>query len=71
MTTTEARMRQLLKAAPRSTDDLLSLLLDGLDWPIPYGLTWDDLQLEWEPEELHLDPEKVAKLKHISQIPKL
>ncbi len=71
MTATEPRLRQLLKSAPRSTDDLLTLLLDGLDWPIPDGLTWDDLQLEWEPEELHLDPEKVAKLKHISQIPQL
>lgn len=71
MTATEDRLRQLLKAAPKSTDDLLTLLLDGLDWPIPGGLTWDDLQLEWEPEELHLDPEKVAKLRHISQIPQL
>ncbi|MDF9716629.1 hypothetical protein INN71_04060 [Nocardioides sp. ChNu-153] len=71
MTANESRLRQLLKAAPKSTDHLLTLLLDGLDWPIPDGLTWDDLQLEWEPEELHLDPEKVARLKHISQIPQL
>ena len=71
MTANEDRLRQLLKAAPQSTDHLLTLLLDGLDWPIPDGLTWGDLQLEWEPEELHLDPEKVAKLKHISQIPQL
>ncbi|QNF95363.1 type ISP restriction/modification enzyme [Janibacter sp. YB324] len=49
----------------------MTLLLDGLGWPIPDGMTWDDLQLEWEPEELHLDPQKVAKLKHISQIPRL
>lgn len=71
MTARENRLRQLLKAAPTSTDDLLTLLLEGLNWPIPDGLTWDDLQLEWQPEELHLDPDKVAKLKHISQIPKL
>ena len=71
MTANEDRLRRLLKAAPQSTDHLLTLLLDGLDWPIPDGLAWDDLQLEWEPEELHLDPEKVAKLKHISQIPQL
>lgn len=71
MTAPEPRLRQLLAAAPESTEHLLTLLLDGLDWPIPDGLTWDDLQLEWEPEELHLDPEKVAKLKHISQIPQL
>lgn len=71
MIANEGRLRQLLKAAPQSTDDLLTLLLDGLGWPIPDGIAWDDLQLEWEPEELHLDPEKVAKLKHISQIPQL
>ncbi|MFC3687083.1 type ISP restriction/modification enzyme [Aquipuribacter hungaricus] len=71
MTANETRLRQLLRAAPQSTEHLLTLLLDGLDWPIPDGLTWDDLQLEWEPEELHLDPEKVAKLRHISQIPQL
>lgn len=71
MTTTEARLRQLLQAAPRSAEDLLTLLLDGLDWPIPDGLTWDDLHLPWEPEELHLDPRKVAKIKRISQVPQL
>ena len=71
MTATDDRLRRLLRAAPKSTDHLLTLLLDGLDWPIPDGLTWDDLQLEWEPEELHLDPDKVAKLKHISQVPQL
>ena len=43
----------------------------GLDWPIRDDLAWDDVQLEWEPEELHLDPEKVAKLRHISQIRQL
>ncbi len=71
MSTEEERLRQLLRAAPRSAEHLLRLLLDGLDWPIPDGLSWEDLQLEWEPEELHLDPDKVAKLKHISQVPKL
>lgn len=70
MSASEDQLRQLLKAAPKSADHLITLL-HGLDWPIPDGLTWDDLQLEWEPEELHLDPEKVAKLKHISQVPQL
>lgn len=71
MTANENGLRQLLKAAPRSAEDLLKLLLDGLDWPIPDDLTWDDLHLEWQPEELHLDPDKVAKLKRISQLPRL
>lgn len=71
MSITESRLRQLVKAAPKSTDDLLTLLLDGLGWPIPDGLTWDGLHLPWEPEELHLDRQKVADLKYIAQVPKL
>jgi len=67
----EDRIRKLLQAAPRSAQNLLDLLWNGLGWPIPDGLSWGDIQLEWEPEELHLDPEKVAKLKQISQIPPL
>lgn len=71
MSASDDRIRKLLQAAPRSADHLLDLLLNGLDWPIPDGLSWDDVQLEWEPAELHLDPEKVAKLTQISQIPPL
>lgn len=71
MSVTEDRLRQQLKAAPKSIEHLLTLLLEGLGWPIPEGLTWDDLQLEWEPDELHLNPDKVAALKHISQLPQL
>ena len=71
MNANEERLRQLLAAAPKSAENLIDLLLDGLDWPIPEGLSWDELQLEWEPEELHLDPEKVAKLRLISQVPPL
>jgi hypothetical protein len=71
MSASEDRIRRLLQAAPRSADHLLDLLLNGLDWPIPDGLAWGDIQLDWEPEELHLDPEKVAKLKQISQVPPL
>ena len=71
MNGTEDRLRRLLVAAPTSADHLVKLLRDGLDWQIPTDLTWDDLQLEWEPEELHLDPDKVARLKHISQLPQL
>ena len=71
MSANQDRIRRLLQAAPRSADHLLDLLLNGLDWPIPDGLAWGDIELEWEPEEFHLDPEKVAKLKQISQIPPL
>lgn len=71
MSGNEARVRKLLQAAPKSAEHLLDLLLNGLDWPIPDGLAWGDIHLEWEPEELHLDPTKVAKLKQISQVPPL
>lgn len=67
----EQRIRTLLQAAPKSVDDLLQLLAEGLDWPLPDTFPWADIQLEWDPSELHLDPAKVAKLKHISQIPPL
>src|SRR5947209_4466847 len=67
----EDHIRRLLQEAPKSADHLLDLLLNGLDWPIPDGLAWGDIHLEWEPEELHLDPQKVARLKQISQVPPL
>lgn len=71
MSVVENRLRKLLKAAPTSPDHLFTLLVDGLDWPIPDGFSLSDIELEWEPEELHLDPEKVATLTQISQIPPL
>lgn len=71
MSVVEKKLRQLLKAAPTSPNHLFDLLVDGLDWPIPEGLLLSDIELDWEPEELHLDPEKIAKLTQISQIPPL
>ncbi len=71
MSVVENRLRKLLKAAPTSPDHLFTLLVDGLDWPIPDGFSLSDIELEWEPEELHLDPGKVAQLTQISQIPPL
>ncbi|UTT49883.1 type ISP restriction/modification enzyme [Rhodococcus gordoniae] len=71
MSVVEKRLRQLLKSAPTSPDHLFDLLVDGLDWPIPAGFSLSDIELDWEPEELHLDPKKVAKLTQISQIPPL
>ncbi|MCD2115009.1 hypothetical protein LQ384_28445 [Rhodococcus rhodochrous] len=71
MSAVEKRLRQLLKSAPTSPDHLFDLLVDGLDWPIPEGFSLSDIELDWEPEELHLDPKKVAKLTQISQIPPL
>jgi hypothetical protein len=63
---------QLIRRAPRSTDDLLALLFDGLDWPRPAGMEIDEVPLlPWSPEELHLDSSSVAKLTRIRQLPKL
>lgn len=68
----DAKMKQLIKAAPRSFSDLISLLDVGLGWPL-YDATFvaEDVLLDWSPEELHLDPDQVARLVGISQIPPL
>ncbi|MGD4206344.1 hypothetical protein QT666_22515, partial [Xanthomonas citri pv. citri] len=65
-------LRALLTAAPKSTGDLFNLLYEGFDWPI-YDTTLepDDILIDWAPEELHLNPDEVARLAAISQIPPL
>ncbi len=63
---------RLVRRAPQSTEDLLELLFDGLDWPRPRDLDIDEIPLlPWTPDELHLDPNAVAKLDRIQQLPKL
>lgn len=63
---------QLIRNAPRSTEDLLELLFTGLDWPRPAGMDIEDIPLlPWTPNELHLDPDQVAKLERIQQLPRL
>lgn len=63
---------QLVRRAGRSTESLLALLFEGLDWPIPAGMQPEDVPLiKWTPEELHLDPKSVAKLSKIQQLPPL
>lgn len=72
MTPNETRMQRLIKAAPRSTADLLAFLNEGLEWPLyDDALEPEELLLDWNPEELHLDPSQVAKLAGISQMPPL
>lgn len=71
MTVDAARLRTLLKAAPKSTVDLLALLHEGFEWPIyDTALEPDDVLIDWSPEELHLDSSEVARLAGISQIPR-
>jgi hypothetical protein len=69
----ETRLAELFRDAPRSLRDLLELLREGLDWPIPdeYAAEPDDLMLDWTADELHLDPVHVARLAAISQLPRL
>ena len=62
----------LVRKAPRSSEDLLTLLFEGLDWPKPSNREIDEIPLmAWSPEELHLDPSSVSKLTKIRQLPKL
>lgn len=70
----EDKLKRLLKKAPNDVWALIELLRDGLDWPFPEMepsiLQPDDVLIDWKPEELHLDPEKVAKVADIFQVPK-
>ena len=71
MSVTHDRLAGLLRAAPSSPRDLFQLLVEGLDWPIPDGLDLQDEVIPYDPSELQLDPDKVAKLRTIQQIPPL
>lgn len=68
------KLKRLLTKAPNDIWALIELLRDGLDWPFPEmspsTLQPDDVLIDWHPEELHLDPEKVAKIADIFQVPK-
>lgn len=69
----DAKLRELIRNAPKGTWALIDFLREGLSWPLPEVTTLqsDDILIEWKPEELHLDPAKVAKLIDISQLPPL
>ncbi len=68
------QLRKLLKKAPNDVWALIELLRDGLDWPFPdmepSTLLPDEVLIDWAPEELHLDPAKVASVADIFQVPK-
>jgi hypothetical protein len=70
----EGRFMRLLEKAPNDVWALIELLRDGLDWPFPEmepnTLQAEDILIDWRPEELHLDPAKVAKVADIFQVPK-
>lgn len=54
---------EYLKKAGSSLQAFADLLIYGLKWPIPSGLEWDDLPIDWSPAELDLDPEKVGPIR--------
>ncbi len=63
---------RLVKAAPSSTEALLELLFDGLDWPKPDRLEIADVPLiDFRPEDLHLRAEVLARLDSVQQLPPL
>jgi hypothetical protein len=70
MSVGETRLRKLVREAAGSAEGLFQLLVEGMDWPSPPDLAWEDVHLEWQPEELHLDTDKLATLRRISEIPK-
>lgn len=53
---------EYLTRAGSSLDAFAEFLIYGLGWPIPNGLVWDDLPIDWSPAELDLDPEKVGPI---------
>ena len=62
---------RLIEGAASSVEGLLRLLTEGLEWPIPQDadlLDDADLLLEWDPAELHLDPNELGALTAIRQI---
>jgi len=64
---TESINEKLVRNAPKSTEKLLELLFDGLDWPRPADMEIEDIPLlDWSPDELHLDPTAVARLEKIA-----
>lgn len=70
----QEHLKRLLRNAPNDVWALIDLLRDGLDWPFPdHGpstLQSDEVLIDWKPEELHLDPGKVAQVADIFQVPK-
>ncbi|WKK72615.1 hypothetical protein Q0F99_06685 [Rathayibacter oskolensis] len=51
-----------LQKAGSSLQAFTDLLVNGLDWPIPYGMEWDDLPIDWSLESLDLEPAKIGPI---------
>lgn len=63
---------RLVREAPKSTEALLELLFDGLDWPKPENLEIEDVPLvDLRPEDLSLREDAIARLRTVKQLPPL
>jgi hypothetical protein len=51
-----------LQKAGSSLQAFTDLLVNGLDWPIPDGMQWDDLPIDWSLESLDLEPAKIGPI---------
>ena len=58
-----ATIIEYLKKAGDSSQAFVEFLVHGLHWPIPDGMEWDDLPIDWSLQDLDLDPEKVGPIK--------
>lgn len=63
--------RELVRQAAESPKHLLDLLTDGLNWPVPEDKNLIDHLIPLKPEELHLNPELLARFDSLQQIPPL
>ena len=52
-----------LRKAGSSLRAFTDLLVYGLEWPIPNGMEWDDLPIDWSLESLDLDPAKIGPIR--------
>lgn len=68
MTPRAQAMDRLLRNAGSSIEAFRDFLIEGLNWPIPPELVWQQDVPEWDPTSLHLDPDKVARLSRIYQL---
>lgn len=51
-----------LQKAGSSLQAFTDLLIYGLGWPLPNGMEWDDIPIDWSLESLDLDPAKIGSI---------
>jgi hypothetical protein len=62
---------KLIRDAGKSIPHLVTFLAEYLKWPIPPNMEPADVTpAEWSLEELRLDPDRFARIRKVSQLPK-